>query len=161
MKKKEDNEVKSRKIKLDGSVDFDFYVNELQDMIDEEEERLYSETVRKEYRNPSNIGTIKNSDGYAKIQGTCGDTVAMFLKINEGKIENIKYQTDGCGITVAVNSMLTKLVSKKSLEDAMKISPQYLTDIIGGLPEENLHCAKLSVMTLQAAIENYYKSKKS
>lgn len=89
MKKKEDNEVKSRKIKLDGSVDFDFYVNELQDMIDEEEERLYSETVRKEYRNPTNIGTIENYDGYAKIQGTCGDTVIMRLKINDGKIENV------------------------------------------------------------------------
>ena len=161
MKIKEDNEEKSRKIKPDDRMDFDIYVNELQDRIDEEEERLYSETVRKEYRNPSNIGTIENFDGKAKIRGDCGDTVTIWLKINDMKIENIKYQTDGCGITVAVNSMLTKLVSKKSVEDAMKISPQYLTDIIGGLPEENLHCSKLSVMTLQAAIENYYKSQKS
>ena len=95
--------------------DFDDFAKSLQDFVDEEEESLYSEKVRNEYRSPINLGTLKDPEGKARFTGPCGDTMEFYVAISNNSIEDIKFQTNGCGITVAAGSMLTRMVKGKKI----------------------------------------------
>ena len=140
---------------LNNIKDFDDFAQSLQNYIDEEEEALYSEKVRKEYRSPVNIGTLKQPDGKARFTGPCGDTMEFYVAIADNNIEDIKFQTNGCGITVAAGSMLTKLVKGKKIKSALAIESEELTDALDGLPPDNEHCSLLAVTTLRMAIAEY------
>ena len=149
------NEIKKRKIS-----DLDGWVREMQTHILAEEREIYSERVMEHYLNPKNMGRIENSNGVGKITGVCGDTMWIYLKIEDDKIDDAKFLTDGCGATIACCSMLTEMIEKKSVDEAAKITDKNLIFILGGLPEENLHCAALAINTLQAAVKNYKKMKR-
>jgi nitrogen fixation NifU-like protein len=140
--------------------DFKKMVNNLQKKIDREEENIYSKNVLKEYRNPTNFGYIENPDATGFIKGPCGDTIKIDLMINNNKIINALFWTDGCGASIACGNMLTKIIKGITIEQAMKITNDQLTSILGGLPKENLHCSKLAVDTLHEAIKNYHKKGK-
>ena len=137
--------------------DFVKMVEDLQKKIEYEEEATYSQTVIREYRNPSNFGMIENPDAFGEVKGPCGDTMKMSLRIEGRKIRDACFWTDGCGATIACGSMLTKMIKGETLEEAADITSEKLINALGGLPEEHLHCSKLAVNTLQKAIENYHK----
>ncbi|MBA7680202.1 hypothetical protein ES703_88513 [subsurface metagenome] len=118
----------------------------------------YSEKFKDEFLNPRNIGKMQNPDGHANITGVCGDTVEMYLAIKDGKIDDIKFMTDGCGATIACASYITRTVKGKSIEEALRIKPEDVDKYFEGLPEESKHCAKLSIDTLKATL-NMYESK--
>ena len=132
-------------------------VEDLQKKIEYEEEATYSQTVIREYRNPSNFGMIENPDAFGEVKGPCGDTMKMSLRIEDRKIRDACFWTDGCGATIACGSMLTKMIKGETPERVADITSERLTNVLGGLPEEHLHCSKLAVNTLQKAIENYHK----
>ena len=113
----------------------------------------YSEKFKDEFLNPRNIGKMQNPDGHANITGVCGDTVEMYLAIKDGKIDDIKFMTDGCGATIACASYITRTVKGKSIEEALRIKPEDVDKYFEGLPKESKHCAKLSVDTLVAALK--------
>ena len=140
---------------------FEKLLEELQRKIEYDEEETYSKVVIREYRNPSNFGVIENPDALGEVKGPCGDTMRISLRIEDRKIKDACFWTDGCGATIACGSMLTKMIKGENLEEAADITSERLIDALEGLPEEHIHCSKLAVDTLQNAIENYHKKKNS
>jgi len=122
--------------------------------ISEQEQEIYSQEVIEEFRNPSNIGRLVNADGEGIVHGTCGDTMEIYVKHQEGIITECAFFTDGCGASIACGSRLTKLVLKQSLRDANQISPEDLIRSLDGLPEENEHCAILAVLALRESLKS-------
>lgn len=119
----------------------------------------YSPRVKEELFNAQNIGRIKNPDSQVRITGVCGDTIEMSLSMQDGKIQDIQFLTDGCGFTVACANYVARMSKGKSTEEALAIKPDDVDRYFEGLPEENKHCAKLAVMTLQALLEEYGKNR--
>lgn len=113
----------------------------------------YSERFKREFLNPKNIGKMEAPDCHVSITGVCGDTIEMYLSIKNGRISDIKFMTDGCGATISCTSYVTRTAKGKSIEEALLITPDDVDRYFGGLPDEHKHCAKLSVMTLKAALE--------
>ena len=138
--------------------DFEKMVKDLQCKIDQDEEKEYSKNVINEYRNPKNFGIIDNSDAFGEIKGPCGDTMKISLSIENGKIVDAYFWTDGCGASIACGSMLTKMIIGKTVETALDITSENLKDTLGGLPKEHLHCTVLAVNTLEKAMKNYHKN---
>ncbi|MBZ4688138.1 MAG: nitrogen-fixing NifU domain protein [Clostridiales bacterium] len=116
-----------------------------------------SETVIEHARNPRNLGNIKDADGYADLTGQCGDAMQIWIKVDDYKIKEITFWTDGCGTTLASGSMVTELAKGKAVNEALQITPLNVLDALGGLPEESVHCAFLAVNTLHEAIKDYRK----
>ena len=102
--------------------------------------------------NPKNLGEIENADGFASIMGPCGDTVSIWLKMEEDGIVNAGFTTDGCTSSLASASMATIMAKGCQIDEVQKISQQDILDALGGLPEENRHCALLATNTLKAAV---------
>jgi len=115
----------------------------------------YSQRFKREFLNPSNIGTLQNPDSYVKVTGPCGDTVEMWMTIKDGKISDARFLTDGCGATITCASYVTRTAVGKPLEEALQTKPEDVDAYFEGLPDEHKHCAKLAVITLRAAIDQY------
>ncbi|MFB3925847.1 MAG: iron-sulfur cluster assembly scaffold protein [Syntrophales bacterium] len=122
--------------------------------------RRYSEKVIDYGTAPRNNGTMSDPDGYAKFTGPCGDTVEIFLRVKNGKIEDIRYTTDGCMTSHAAVSAATEMAKGKSLRECLRISQSTILDHLGGLPESDQHCALLASTTLHKALRNYAVGKK-
>jgi nitrogen fixation NifU-like protein len=129
--------------------------NELQEMVLADARKVYSETVIDHFMHPRNLGEIKDADGMAKITGPCGDTMQIWLKVNQGLNSQAHFMTDGCGTSIASGSMVTVLATGKTLVAAQQISQQSVLEALNGLPEDSKHCALLAANTLKAAIQDY------
>jgi nitrogen fixation NifU-like protein len=110
--------------------------------------------------NPRNLGGMEDADVYASITGPCGDTMEIWLKIDDGMITRTGFMTDGCGTSIAAGSMVTELAKGKNIREALAISQQDVLEALDGLPEESRHCALLASNTLKAAIRDYIDTKK-
>jgi len=97
---------------------------------------------------------IDSPDGFARITGSCGDTMEIFLKIDNGVIVDASFQTDGCNPSRASGGMVAEMARGKSIAKLKKLMPQDILDALGGLSEENRHCATLAVDTLKEALED-------
>ncbi|MCK4398295.1 MAG: iron-sulfur cluster assembly scaffold protein [Methanophagales archaeon] len=152
----------------DSDSDFDVLLENLQAEILKEEKEIYTERTLKEAYNPKNVGELKKPGGAARVTGPCGDTMQIHLKVKvkvkvkvnvkedlSDKIVDCKFITDGCGASVACGSVITELVKGKTIEEASMLTPESILAVLGGLPEENIHCAALAVDTLKAAIANH------
>jgi len=121
----------------------------------------YSEKVLDHFRNPRNVGTIENPDGYGKVGNpVCGDIMEMFINVDKNKegkefIKDIKFRTFGCGSAVATSSMTTEMAKGLTLDEAYKISRNDVADELEGLPPIKMHCSNLAADALKAAIDNY------
>jgi len=115
----------------------------------------YSEKFKNEFLNPKNIGQPDAADSYVRITGPCGDTIEMWLAIEDGRINDIRFMTDGCGATITCASYVTRAAKGKTIKEALRITQEDVVEYFEGLPDEHKHCAKLAVMTLTAAIEKY------
>ena len=129
--------------------------DELQELIIADARKIYSETVIDHFMNPRNLGNMENANGFAKVTGSCGDTMEIWLKVKNGAITDATFMTDGCGTSIASGSMVTEIAKGKSVGEAWKISQQDVLNALGGLPEESEHCALLAANTLKAAIKDY------
>jgi len=118
----------------------------------------YSPRLKEELFNAENIGRIENPDSYVRITGVCGDTIEMSLRMQDGRIQEIQFLTDGCGFTVACANYVARTAKGKTIEEALAIKPEDVDQYFDGLPKENKHCAKLAVMTLCALLEEYGKN---
>ena len=135
-----------------GVTDFDRVVDELQRQIIEQERAVYSAKVIEEAHHPNHFGRLDEPDAYAMRAGECGDMMEFYLRLDEGRVEEVKFVTDGCGPSVACGNMLSRMVDGKSLEEAGGVRPEDLIVALDGLPEESVHCAALAVETLRAAL---------
>ncbi len=141
--------------------DVEKFARELQEQILEQIRKQYSKTVIDHWQNPRNFRKIDNPDGYAKMKGPCGDTMEMFLKINNESISESGFQTDGCGTTIVCGSLVTELALNKSFTQALAlVSADEILKRLGGLPESDIHCAQLAAETLRRALADYLYQKR-
>lgn len=132
--------------------EFNDWVKEIQQEIIDKERQTFSEKVIDEFQNPKNFCKLKNANSSGKITGVCGDTMEIFLKIDNNEIINASFLTDGCGATIACGSFITQMIKGKRVKDVLKITDKDLIDALDGLPDENLHCARLAVSTVHRAL---------
>ncbi|HDL53807.1 MAG TPA: Fe-S cluster assembly scaffold protein NifU, partial [Proteobacteria bacterium] len=108
------------------------------------------------FRNPRNVGEIEDADGVGEVGNpTCGDIMKIYLKVKDDAIEDIKFQTFGCGSAIATSSMVTEMVMGKSLEDAEIVTNKAVAEALDGLPPIKMHCSNLAADALHAAIKDY------
>lgn len=118
---------------------------------------LYSEKVMDHFRNPRNVGTIENADGVGEVgNAKCGDIMKIYLKIENGVIADVKFETFGCGSAIASSSMATELIKGKPLEDALSLTNRAVAEALDGLPAHKLHCSVLAEEAIKSAVRNYY-----
>jgi nitrogen fixation NifU-like protein len=132
--------------------DLDRLIAALLEEIARQEAARFSARVLEEARHPRNLGAMLQPDASAALNGACGDRMEVFVRLDGPRIERATFLTDGCGPTVACGSMLTALVTGKTLEEAAAIRATDLVAALDGLPEEHVHCASLAVNTLRLAI---------
>jgi len=117
---------------------------------------MYNDKVMDHFFHPRNVGEIENPDGAGQVGNPiCGDVMRITLRIKDGKIEDIKFKTFGCGAAIATSSMVTELVKGLPLDEAVKVSNQAVAEALGGLPPQKLHCSNLAADALHTAIEDY------
>ena len=122
---------------------------------------MYSEKVMEHFFNPKNVGEIPDADGVGTVGNPiCGDMMTIYIKVEEGRIADIKFKTFGCGAAIATSSMVTELAKGKTLEEAMKITRDAVAEELGGLPPIKMHCSNLAADALHRAIEDYLKKSK-
>jgi nitrogen fixation NifU-like protein len=138
----------------------DDFADELQQQILKELREVYSEKVIELFLQPKNIGKMEKPEGFGRIKGSCGDTMEIFLRVNNGIIQSATFRTDGCGTTIASGSMVTEMVKGKTIEEAGSITDKDILDALGGLPDDSKHCALLAADTIRAAINDYRKTNK-
>ena len=136
----------------------DELIKEMEGAVLEEAKEIYTERTLEEAYNPKNVGELENPSGTARITGPCGDTFQIHLKVEgEGeageakgeKILDCKFLTDGCGASIACGSVVTELA------EGSRLTAEEILAVLGGLPEEHLHCSTLATETLKAAIQDY------
>ncbi len=117
---------------------------------------MYSELVMEHFRNPRNMGVIEDADGVGEVGNPqCGDMMRITIKVKDDVLEDIKFQTLGCGAAVATSSMVTEMAKGKKLGEAMEITNKAVAEALGGLPPAKMHCSNLAADGLQAAIQDY------
>jgi len=141
--------------------DVEKFARELQKQFMEQIRKRYSQIVIDHWQKPRNFRKIENPDGYAKVKGPCGDTMEMFVRTKKKTITECAFQTDGCGTSIACGSITTELPKDKSLTQALAdVSSGEILEKLGGLPEEDIHCAHLAAETLRKALTNCLNQKK-
>jgi len=123
---------------------------------------MYSKKVMEHFRNPHNMGEIKDADGIGTVGNpVCGDLMTIYIKVKDNKIEDIKFKTFGCAAAIATSSMITDLAEGKTIEEALKITRDSIADSLDGLPPIKMHCSNLAADALHEAIKDYKKKHKS
>ena len=120
---------------------------------------LYSEKVMDHFRNPRNVGVIEDANGVGEVGNpTCGDIMKIYLKIGDDQvIDDVKFETFGCGSAIASSSMATELIKGKPLDEALQLTNRAVTEALDGLPTHKIHCSVLAEEALRSAISDYYK----
>lgn len=118
---------------------------------------IYSEKVMEHFANPHNVGEIPDADGVGEVgNAKCGDIMKMYLKINNGIIEDVKFKTFGCGAAIATSSIATDMIKGQPLEEALKLTNKAVVEALDGLPPAKIHCSVLAEQAIKTAIADYY-----
>ena len=118
---------------------------------------LYPDPVMDHFMHPRNVGEIPDADGVGQVgNAKCGDIMKMYLKIKDGVIEDVKFETFGCGSAIASSSMATEMIKGKTIDEALAVTNRQVVEALGGLPAHKLHCSVLAEEAIKSAIKNYY-----
>ena len=122
---------------------------------------LYSEKVMDHFRNPRNVGVIEDADGVGEVgNAKCGDIMKMYLKIEDDIIQDVKFETFGCGSAIASSSMTTELIKGKPVAEAMELTNKAVAEALDGLPAYKMHCSVLAEEAIHAALDDYHSRNK-
>ena len=117
---------------------------------------MYSATVMDHFTNPRNAGVIEDADGIGEVGNpVCGDMMTFYIKVNDDRLVDVKFQTFGCVAAIAVSSMVSEMAKGQKLEEAQKITNKTVAEVLGGLPQNKMHCSNLGAEALALAIKNY------
>lgn len=117
---------------------------------------LYSDKVMDHFRNPRNVGVIEDANGIGEVgNAKCGDIMTMYLKIEDDIIQDVKFETFGCGSAIASSSMATELIKGKPVSEAMKLTNAAVAEALDGLPGYKMHCSVLAEEAIKSALEDY------
>jgi nitrogen fixation NifU-like protein len=145
---------------MDKDDEIEKFTRELQDQLLADLLRTYGPAVIDHWKNPRNFRILENPDGRAEVQGVCGDTMEMSLRVKEEMITECAFQTDGCGTTIVCGSAATELAVGKPIIEALgEVSAAGILKVLGGLPESDVHCAQLAAETLRRALADYIHQK--
>ena len=118
---------------------------------------LYSDIVMDHFMHPRNVGEIPDADGVGQVgNAKCGDIMKMYLKIRDNVIQDVKFETFGCGSAIASSSMATEMINGKTVDEALAVTNKQVVDALGGLPAYKLHYSVLAEESIKAAVKNYY-----
>lgn len=119
---------------------------------------MYSEKVMDHFEHPRNVGEIEDANAVGQVgNAKCGDIMKMYMKIEDGVIQDCKFKTFGCGAAIATSSMATEMVKGKTIEEARELSNAAVMEALDGLPPAKVHCSVLAEEAIEAAIADYYK----
>ena len=120
---------------------------------------MYSEKVMDHFENPRNVGEIPDANGVGTVgNAKCGDIMRMYLKVENGVIQDVKFKTFGCGAAIATSSMATEMVKGKTLKEALQLTNKAVAEALDGLPPVKMHCSLLAEEAIHAAVEDYLKN---
>ena len=123
---------------------------------------LYSEKVMDHFMNPRNVGKIEDADGVGEVgNAKCGDIMKIYIKVNDGIITDVKFNTFGCGSAIDSSSMATEMIKGKPVSEALELTNKAVAEALDGLPAHKLHCSVLAEEAIKAAIEDYEKKKEA
>ena len=119
---------------------------------------LYSEKVMDHFRNPRNVGVIEDANGIGEVgNAKCGDIMKMYLKIEDGIVQDVKFETFGCGSAIASSSMATELIKGKPVSEIKELTNQAVAEALDGLPDYKMHCSVLAEEAIHSALDDYQK----
>ena len=119
---------------------------------------LYTETVMDHFMHPRNVGEIENADGVGQVgNAKCGDIMKMYLKIKDSKIDDVRFETFGCGSAIASSSIATEMIKGKTIDEALKLTNKAVVEALEGLPPIKVHCSVLAEQAVKAALSDYYR----
>ena len=117
---------------------------------------LYSEKVMDHFRNPRNVGVMEDANGIGEVgNAKCGDSMKMYLKIEDGIVQDVKFETFGCGSAIASSSMATELIKGQPVSEVRKLTNKAVAEALDGLPDYKMHCSVLAEEAIQSALEDY------
>ena len=118
---------------------------------------LYSEKVMDHFKNPRNVGILEDADGVGEVgNAKCGDIMKIYLKIKDNTVEDVRFETFGCGSAIASSSMATEMIKGKPLNQVLEVTNKAVAEALDGLPAHKLHCSVLAEEAIKAAVKNYY-----
>ena len=118
---------------------------------------LYSEKVMDHFTHPRNVGILENPSGVGEVgNAKCGDIMKIYLKIENDIIEDVKFETFGCGSAIASSSMATEMIKGKPVSEAMQLTNKAVAEALDGLPAHKLHCSVLAEEAIKKALQDYY-----
>lgn len=118
---------------------------------------LYSEKVMDHFTNPRNVGEIEDANGVGEVgNAKCGDIMKIYLKIDDGIITDVKFETFGCGSAIASSSMATEMIKGKPVSEALSLTNKAVAEALDGLPAYKMHCSVLAEEAIKAAVKDYY-----
>ena len=118
---------------------------------------LYSEKVMDHFQNPRNVGKMEDASGVGEVgNARCGDIMRMYIKVEDGIITDVKFNTFGCGSAIATSSMATEMIKGKPIEEALRLSNKAVAEALDGLPPVKMHCSVLAEEAVKSAIQDYY-----
>ena len=118
---------------------------------------LYSEKVMDHFLHPRNVGVIEDANAIGEVgNAKCGDIMKMYLKIKDDIVEDVKFETFGCGSAIASSSMATELIKGKPVSEALQLTNKAVAEALDGLPDYKMHCSVLAEEAIQSALEDYY-----
>ena len=119
---------------------------------------LYSEKVMDHFRNPRNVGVIEDANGVGEVgNAKCGDIMKMYLKIEDDIVQDVKFETFGCGSAIASSSMATELIKGQPVSEVRKLTNKAVAEALDGLPDYKMHCSVLAEEAIQSALADYEK----
>jgi nitrogen fixation NifU-like protein len=132
---------------------FDKFTDHLQQEINEEVIQTFGEKVYERWRNPQFWGRMEHPTGFCRVTGSCGDTVEIFVRLEEGRVSDASFTTTGCGSSAVCASVACELAIGKASEEVERVTGEMILEVLEGLPEDNIHCAFLAAETLQEALK--------
>lgn len=110
--------------------------------------------------NPRNVGEIENADGVGEVgNAKCGDIMRIYLKIEDDKVEDVKFETFGCGSAIASSSIATEMIKGKPISDDLNLTNTAVVEALEGLPANKIHCSVLAEEAVKLAVKDYYTKK--
>ena len=118
---------------------------------------LYTDMVMDHFMNPRNVGEIPDADGVGEVgNAKCGDIMKMYIKVKDNRIDDVKFETFGCGSAIASSSMATEMIKGKTIDEALAVTNKQVVEALGGLPAHKLHCSVLAEESIKSAVRDYY-----
>ena len=127
----------------------------MQAILREKAREIYPEKVFDYGTSPQNYGAMDCPDGYAEKPDECGRDIKMFLRVQNGKVEESRFTAHGCIFTVAACNAAAEMSKGKTIRECLKINRSSISEHLGGLPRDHSHCALLAALLFQKALRSY------